>query len=70
MEIKEVKYAQEVAEGSETCDEGSDVCEENDELYHVWFDDGTSITVCKACFDKHVNDGSWTTEETDRLKPS
>lgn len=70
MEIKEVKYASDVADSNEFCVEKTDVCDSEEELLHVWFDDGNSTTVCKACFDKHVNDGSWTTEETDWLKPT
>lgn len=66
--VKVVKYTCEVAAGpGAACTDGSPECDMASGLLHVCFEDGSGTTICKSCFEYHLNDGEWTTDSTVEL---
>jgi hypothetical protein len=61
-----VKYTSEAP--TAVCKEKLPGCDVNSGTVHVCFEDGGGITVCRNCFDSHLNEGEWTTDSCVTIK--
>lgn len=65
--LKTVKYYNEVsADDRYQCAEKLPGCEVT-ASFHVCFEDGSGVNVCRSCFDKRVNAGEWITDSVEVL---
>lgn len=63
---KAVKYTSDTPDV--VCKENLPGCDSKLETVHVCFEDGSGITVCRSCFDSHLNDGSWISDGSITIK--